>query len=208
MLRLASKLPARPQNLFQYAAFNSSAPNNLLRPPLDLDPSLQALLKGEDITLKHTKVLPRAIRELEVIDNLTLMEHQISLDDWKPMDIYDTIIGRSGERKSPAALFGSQRIGMVVLPSELHSAIKQLIAGMHPVKMAIIIVHIGSQTEINHKFAVMPNDCFNLTQMIQRNLCGTPSMKRTMVPNSKLFAMPQEMELPLLLLPFRRIIPP
>ena len=208
MLRLAFKLPARSQNLFQYAAFNSSAPINSLRPPLDLDPSLQALLKEEDITLKHTKVLPKILRELEVVDNLTLMEHQLSLDDWKPMDVFDTIIGRPGERKSPAALFGSQRIGMVILPSELQSAIKQLIAGMHPVKMAIMIVHIGSQMEINHKFAVMPNDCFNLIQRIQRNLCGTPSMKKTIIPNSKLFAMLQETELPLLLLLFRRIIPP
>ena len=207
MLRLALTLPSRSQNLFQYAAFNSSAPINSLRPPLDLDPSLQALLK-EDITLKKAKVLPKAIRELKVLDNLAIMEHQISLDDWVPMDISDSKTKGSGERKSPAALFGSQRIGMVILPLELHSAIQQLIAGMHPVKMAIIIVHIGSQTETNHKFTVMPNGSFNPTQIMKRNLSGTPSMNRTMVPNSRLFAIAQEMELPLLLLPYRRIIPP
>lgn len=200
MLKLALTLPARSQNLFQCAAFNSSAPINLLRPPLDLDPSVQALLKEEDITLKPKKVLPKAIRDLKVLDNLSIMEYQISLDDWA--------LNCSGERKSPAAVFGSQRIGMVLLPLELQSAIKQLIAGMHPVKMAIIIVHIGSQTETNHKFKVMLNGCFILTQIIKRNLSGTPSMNRTMVPNSKLFAIAQEMELPLLLLPFRRIIPP
>lgn len=207
MLRLVLTLPARSQNLFQYAAFNSSAPINSLRPPLDLDPSLQALLKEGDITLKHTTVPPKAIRELEVLDNLTIRQHQLSLDDWGPMVFSETKTEESGERKSPAALFGSQRIGMVVLPLELDSAIKQLIAGMHPVKMAIqvIIVHIGSQTETNHKFTVMRNGCFNLTQ---GNLSGTPSMNRTLVLEIRLFAIAQELELPLLLLPFRPIIPP
>ena len=134
MLRLALTLPARSQNLFQYAAFNSSAPTNFLRPPLDLDPSLQALLKEEDITLKHAKAPPKAIRELKVLDNLSIMEHQLSSDDWTPMDISEIEITGSGERKSPAALFGSQRIGMVILPVELRSAIQELIDGMHPMK--------------------------------------------------------------------------
>jgi hypothetical protein len=136
MLRLALKLPARSQNLFQYAAFNSSAPINMLRPPLDLDPSLQALLKADDISLKNAKTLPKALRELEVLDNLTIMQH-LPMDDWASLDISDIKVmesQRSGERKSPAALFGSQRIGMVILPSDLYSAIEQLIAGMHPMK--------------------------------------------------------------------------
>lgn len=128
MLRLALKL-ARSQSLFRYAAFNSSAPNNLLRPPLDLDPSLQALLKEDDITLKKTKILPKALRELEVLDDLTIMQHP-SLDDW---DIPDTKLKRESP-KSPAALFGSQRIGMVIFPLELRSAIQELIDGMHPLK--------------------------------------------------------------------------
>lgn len=132
MLRLALKLPARSQTLFQYAAFNSSAPANFLRPPLDLDPSIQALLKEGDITLKNAKVPPKPLRELEVLDNLSLMEHLAS-EDWGSMDFSDIkVTEMSRERKSPAALFGSQRIGMVILPSELHSAIQQLIDGMHP----------------------------------------------------------------------------
>ena len=64
------------------------------------------------------------------------MQH-VPLDNWGPMDITDLKSLESqlsGERKSPAALFGSKRIGMVVLPPELNSAIKQLIAGMHPMK--------------------------------------------------------------------------
>ena len=207
-LRLALTLPARSQNLFQYAAFNSSAPINSLRPPLDLDPTLEALLKQEDMSLsariEHHP--PKAKRELEVISDAP-PRHELSMDDWTPMDISESRTG-SKERKSPAALLGSQRIGMVILPLELHSAIKKLINGMHPAKMAIIIDHIGPQTETNHKFTVMPNDCSILTQMILRNLSGTPSMNRTIVPDGRLFVMAQEMELPLLLLPFRHIIPP
>ena len=194
MLRLALTIPARSQNLFQYAAFNSSAPINSLRPPLDLDPSLQALLKEEDITLKHSKVLPKAIRELKVLDNLAIMEYQLSPDDWAPMSVSDTkktvlLANLSGERKSPAAVFGSQRIGMVNLPMELKEAIKLLIDGMHPVKMTIIIVHITSQMETNHKFTVMPNGCLHLTQIIMRHLSGTPYMNKTMVPKGRNIAM-------------------
>jgi hypothetical protein len=213
MLRLALTLPSRSQNLFQYAAFNSSAPINSLRPPLDLDESMQALLKEGDISLKSAKISPKALRELEFLDNLSIeqqQQFQHSLDEWKSMVFSETEITESestGERKSPAASFGSKRIGMVIIPLELNSAIKQLVAGMHPVKITIIIVHIGSQTETNHKFEVMRNGCFNLTQITQMNQSGTPSMSRTMVPSSRLLAMAQEMERPLLLLPFRRIIP-
>lgn len=193
MLRLALTLPARSPNLFQYAAFNSSAPINILRPPLNLDPSLEALLKEEDITLlsKVESPPPKAMRELEVIDGALSKHPVLSMDDWAPMDISEPRreLERFAERKSPATMFGSQRIGMVVLPSELHSAIDQLITGMHPVKMTIIIDYNSPQTETNHKFTVMLNDCFNLTQIIQRNLSGTPSMNRTIVPNSRLFVM-------------------
>lgn len=166
MLRLALTLPVRSPNLFQYAAFNSCAPINSLRPPLNLDPSLEALLREEDITL-HSKVEslpPKVLRELEVVNDV-LSGHILPMDEWTQMDISETRkeSEHSGERKSPAALFGSQRIGMVVLPSELFSAIQQLITGMHSVKMAIIIDYTGSQTETNHKYTVMLNGYSNLT---------------------------------------------
>jgi len=128
MLRLASRLPA--QNLLQYSAFSSS-----LRPPLNLDPSLRALLKDVDISLKQAKVeTPPAIamRQLEVLDDVPL-HREISTDDWAPMDISENRMEseQGEERKSPAASFGSQRIGMVILPLELQSAINLLIAGTH-----------------------------------------------------------------------------
>ena len=136
MLRLVLRLPARSQNHFQCAAFNSCAPNNSLRPPLNLDPSLQTLLKDVDISLKHAKVEstpPIAMRELEVLDDVLAAQHEVSMDDWSPLDPFEIKVEleQSEERKSPAALFGSQRIGMVVLPLELQSAISHLIAGTH-----------------------------------------------------------------------------
>jgi hypothetical protein len=136
MLRLVSRLPARSQNLPQYSAFNSCAPKNSLRPRLNLDPSLQALLKDVDISLKQAKVEsppPIAMRELEVLNGISPMQHEISMDDWAPLDFSEnkTESEQSEERKSPAALFGSQRIGMVILPLELQSAINLLITGTH-----------------------------------------------------------------------------
>lgn len=141
--KLASKLPARSQNLLQYSysAFSSSASKNSLRPPLNLDPSLKALLKDVDISLKQAKVEgppPMATRELEVLDENLPIHHEISMEDWTPLDFSENKIHseQSVERKSPAALFGSRRIGMVILPLELQSAISLLIAGMHPINVA------------------------------------------------------------------------
>ncbi|KAF8807962.1 Rsm22-domain-containing protein [Phlegmacium glaucopus] len=133
MLKLASRLPARSQKLLQYPAFSSSASKNSLRPPLNLDPSLQALLKDVDISLKQAKVEtppPIAMRELEVLDGISPAHHEFSMDDWAPLDSFENKIESEQveERKSPAALFGSQRIGMVILPLELQSAINLLIA--------------------------------------------------------------------------------
>jgi hypothetical protein len=136
MLRLALRLPPRSQNLFQYAAFNSSAPNSSLRPPLNLDPSLQTLLKDVDISLKHAKVEnppPTVMRELEVLHDVLAVQNEIAMNDWAPLDPSEIKVEseQSEKPRSPAALFGSQRIGMVILPLELQSAINHLIAGTH-----------------------------------------------------------------------------
>ena len=136
MLRLALRLPGRSHNLIQYASFNSSAPNNSLRPPLNLDPSLQTLLKDVDISLKHAKVEsppPTVMRELEVLHDGLAVQNELSMDDWAPLDPSEIKLEpeQSEERKSPAALYGSQRIGMVILPLELQSTINRLIVGTH-----------------------------------------------------------------------------
>lgn len=95
----------------------SSHPN----PPLDLDPSLQALLKDVDISLSQTKsrpLVPR--RELEALPTEDLPETVTSLVEE---------LQEHAQRKSPAAQFGSQQIGAVVLPPQLQTSINLLIFG-------------------------------------------------------------------------------
>lgn len=97
--------------------FFSSNPN----PPLDLDPSLQALLKDVDISLSRGKTrppLPR--RELEAFPIEGLENTAIQIDEG---------LSDHEKRKSPAAHFGSQQIGAVILPPQLQTSINLLISG-------------------------------------------------------------------------------
>src|ERR1700733_15959567 len=95
----------------------SSYPN----PPLDLDPSLQALLKDVDISLSQNKSRPPVLRrELEALPTEDLPETVTSLAEELP---------EYAQRKSPAAQFGSQQIGAVVLPPQLQTSINLLIFG-------------------------------------------------------------------------------
>jgi hypothetical protein len=101
-------------------SYTQATPN----PALDLDPSLRALLQDVDISLtKHKAPVQREElhRELEVISSVgsepaTLVE----------LDHEDH--GR--DRKSPAARFGGNQIGAVVLPFELQKSIGSLISSM------------------------------------------------------------------------------
>jgi hypothetical protein len=92
--------------------------------PLDLDPSLQTLLRDVDASIARHKARgavggPRH-RELEV------SQEEISEGlDWEE-DTDGDFFGRES-RKSPAALFGSSRHGAVVLPLELQNSITSLI---------------------------------------------------------------------------------
>lgn len=91
----------------------SSHPN----PPLDLDPSLQALLKDVDISLSQNKSRPPVPRR-ELAEDLP--ETVTSLVEE---------LQEHAQRKSPAAQFGSQQIGAVVLPPQLQTSINLLIFG-------------------------------------------------------------------------------
>ena len=103
--------------------------------PVELDPSYDALLKDADMSILRHKTWqvttdtprPHAIppRELEVVSI-------DPLDDYLSSEELDTQEGvRHGResQKSPAALFGSQHIGAVVLPFELQQSIARLISG-------------------------------------------------------------------------------
>lgn len=92
--------------------------------PLDLDPSLQDLLKDADMAMGHKfnthypKEGPPRRRHMEVIE-----EEGIVSTEWTEED--DS--GSRGSRKSPAAEFGSKKIGAVVLPHQLQESVAHLI---------------------------------------------------------------------------------
>ena len=113
-----------------FRSFNTSAATRRQpNPPLHLDPTLQALLKDVDISLAQHKVSePPEPRELDVLP--TTKPHSESVLDLNLVD-EDVDWSESSERKSPAALFGSQRIGAILLPVELQNSINIVINGAH-----------------------------------------------------------------------------
>ncbi|KAI5124137.1 hypothetical protein M0805_000948 [Coniferiporia weirii] len=109
------------------AKLSTSLPASFHGPnaPLDLDPSLQDLLRDADMALLKHKPRengptgPHAIRELEILEfDETLEERDI--DD-------ETDVTAPKERKSVRAKFGSRSIGSVFLPVELRDAIERII---------------------------------------------------------------------------------
>jgi hypothetical protein len=106
------------------AAFSSSsvATTSHPNPPLNLDPSLKAFLKDVDISLAHTRTRPLPPRkELDAIP----VEPKLAEDALAEEDVQDEY----SQRKSPAAHFGSQQIGAVIIPSELQNSINVMISG-------------------------------------------------------------------------------
>jgi hypothetical protein len=98
--------------------------NTHARSKLELDPSLEALLKDVDISLQNYKSQHRH-RELDVFE--------IS-EDLKGTESNEELSEDNGYlgRKSPAAYFGSDKIGSMVIPHELQNAINELISSMIP----------------------------------------------------------------------------
>lgn len=104
------------------AAAASTQPNAAL----DLDPTLKALLQDIDISLTSHKhvVAKRPPRELEPV----AIEYPEEAED---AEVFVEDHSERGEhRKSPAARFGSKKIGAVVMPTELQKSITTLIDGL------------------------------------------------------------------------------
>jgi len=91
---------------------------------LELDPELIHYMKDIQMSLDrpHNLDNPRVIRELEA----THSDPSLPDSDLEGQSTQD----ERRERKSPAAHFGSQGIGAVVLPFELQQTIGRLISGI------------------------------------------------------------------------------
>lgn len=114
----------RAQNI---AAFSTSTKCRAVQPnaPLDLDPSMKALLKDANMSLlnhksKHhtTDTSQLSLRQLELLPSEAEEMEELALEP-------DERVGR----KSPAARFGSQQVGAVILPEELQETINSIIQG-------------------------------------------------------------------------------
>ncbi|KAJ7597360.1 mitochondrial small ribosomal subunit Rsm22-domain-containing protein [Mycena floridula] len=115
-----TRLARRQTASFSWSLTARARPNR----PLDLDSSLQALLKDVDIALTNNKVVQAtARRELDIIhpDDPDVSEVITEEEETESPEEYD-------RRKSPAAHFGSRGFGSVVLPLELQNAINVLIS--------------------------------------------------------------------------------
>ena len=100
---------------------SSVAASHQLKPSLHLDPSLKSLLKDVDMSLlKHKNVPSHRVLEISPEESDTTADSKRT----EPVD-EDLELGR----KSPAADFGSQKIGAVILSSQLAKSINQLIQG-------------------------------------------------------------------------------
>ena len=124
--RAAGIVLQRQAERVRYASNLSSHHPNA---PLELDTAFQALLRDVDISLRNkaTQDVSRSHgpRELELYPN----DPDAAADylSSAELDAQDNIYGGKEGRKSPAAAFGSQRIGAVVLPLELQSTISRMI---------------------------------------------------------------------------------
>jgi hypothetical protein len=132
MLRASRVLPIQRASI-RVSALSTAARTVTREPnaPLDLDPSLQTLLKDVDISISRhrareaERLKPRNHRELEMYPGENSIVDPESLEDEDGV-----LVNGKDPRKSPAALFGSSRIGAVVIPLELQNSITNLIEGV------------------------------------------------------------------------------
>lgn len=103
--------------------------HSLPNAPLELDPDLRSLLQDGEITLvKHKQNLDSRPPPRELEELLELKEY-VTLSPPVVNELEDDDSFTAFERKSPAAAFGSDSIGQVVLPEELQESIRVLIFG-------------------------------------------------------------------------------
>ncbi|KAI0257273.1 mitochondrial small ribosomal subunit Rsm22-domain-containing protein [Lactifluus subvellereus] len=118
-VRSASLRTLRTVPFLRSSSFSSHQPNA----PLDLDKSFRTILRDIDNSITEKKA--KGHHPLPDIHELTVYPTEsapteLSHKDGEP--------NPRAERKSPAALFGSQQIGAIVVPQELQQSIAALIS--------------------------------------------------------------------------------
>ncbi|KAL1739148.1 mitochondrial small ribosomal subunit Rsm22-domain-containing protein, partial [Schizophyllum fasciatum] len=120
-----ARLPALAAGLSTSAAAGNAAAAAAPNPRMHLDPTLQALLRDVDISLTSPQAKAKykapKKRELEVFPQDGTV---VDVEPFEEEEIEDERL----HRKSPAAKFGSERIGSLVLPHELQREINLIVA--------------------------------------------------------------------------------
>lgn len=125
-LRAALRVPV--------AHFSSSVPlaSHQPNPPLDIDASFQALLRDVDIALlnkktrhHHSHPRPEDVPRLRELEEYPSEEQEEGLVLGTVADDSEVTL----PRRSPAAVFGAQTFGMLIIPRELQQSISSLIDG-------------------------------------------------------------------------------
>lgn len=105
--------------------------------PLQLDPALSQLLHDTDLSLlrkfrhgsKHYMERPELqVEDTDAFSNLPseFEGYEVVERDHEELSSWD---GPREERRSPAAVYGTKHVGMVVLPWELEHAVGKIIEG-------------------------------------------------------------------------------
>lgn len=115
----------RTQNL---AAFSTSLTRHAVQPnaPLELDPSMKALLKDANMSILNHKTK----RHRSDASNASLRELELLPSEAEELEELELELDERVGRKSPAARFGSQQVGAVILPEELQDSINSIIQGL------------------------------------------------------------------------------
>ena len=170
--------------LYSSACISRSRPN----PRIDVDPDLQMLMQDVDMALnKHLK---REQQQLEIISREEEKEGEKEADfeddGYEPQS--------NLHRKSPAALFGSQRVGAVVIPQEMQDIIQRLFSGNcscstnHKYELYIL-----SQMSTRRSYTVTLNGCSKRINPAPMN--GIISMKEDIKLTYKVLNTPSVMGL-------------
>jgi hypothetical protein len=173
------------------------SPYLIQNPPLNLDPVFEALLSDVDISLKnHMKGSPKH-KELEIVTGVDSgLLNGLSLTEWSSMEINADLDDVEREsRKSPAAIFGSNQIGSVILPQELRSAVEAIISGnfISP-RPSRLTNHDLSQRARNLYYEVTPKGSFYPLRVENgEGMGGMHIMIRSTGQETKLLVMPSEM---------------